>query len=105
MRRFTLLTIVVLFALLTAAAVYQVLLVRGKPRQYVGPGLSPPPGAVILRNLTGRDRDDVLAELEDAGLRDEVRQLVLARNERRVRAGKAPLDVDAEVERRIRELT
>ncbi len=40
-----------------------------------------------------------------AGLRDEVRQLVLARNERRVRAGKPALDVDAEVERRIRELT
>ena len=34
----------------------------------------------------------------------EVRQLVVARNERRVRQGKEPLDVDAEVERQLREL-
>ena len=37
-------------------------------------------------------------------LRDEVRQLVVARNERRARQGKEPLDVDAEVERQLREL-
>jgi hypothetical protein len=30
-----------------------------------------------------------------------VRELVLARNERRMRAGKDPLDVDVEVERQI----
>jgi hypothetical protein len=34
-----------------------------------------------------------------------VRALVIAGNTRRVRAGQAPLDVDAEVERRIRDLT
>jgi hypothetical protein len=33
-----------------------------------------------------------------------VRQLVIARNERRVRQGKEPLDVDAEIERQLREL-
>jgi hypothetical protein len=33
-----------------------------------------------------------------------VRQLVVARNERRARKGKEPLDVDAEVERQLREL-
>ena len=37
-------------------------------------------------------------------LRDELRALVEARNRRRVRAGLEPLDVDAEVERRLRDL-
>ena len=40
----------------------------------------------------------------DPALREEVRQLVIARNERRVRQGKEPLDVDAEVERQLRDL-
>jgi len=40
----------------------------------------------------------------DIGLREEVRQLVVARNERRMRKGEKPLDVDAEVERQLREL-
>ncbi len=48
------------------------------------------------------------AEVEvDPSLREEVRQLVEARNHRRVRAGKPPLDVEAEVERelaRVRDL-
>jgi hypothetical protein len=33
-----------------------------------------------------------------------VRQLVIARNERRLRQGKEPLDVEAEVARRLRDL-
>ena len=37
----------------------------------------------------------------DDALRDEVRQLVIARNERRARRGEAPLDVEAEVERQL----
>ena len=41
---------------------------------------------------------------EDPALREEVRQLVIARNERRQRQGKEPLDVDAEIERQLREL-
>jgi hypothetical protein len=40
----------------------------------------------------------------DDELRDEVRQLVISRNERRVRQGKEPLDVEAEVERQLRDL-
>ncbi len=40
----------------------------------------------------------------DRGLVDEVRQLVVARNERRVRQGKEPLEVDKEVQRQLREL-
>ena len=39
----------------------------------------------------------------DDALREEVRQLVLARNERRARQGKPPLDVEAEIERQLSE--
>jgi hypothetical protein len=41
---------------------------------------------------------------KDPGLTEEVRQLVVARNERRVRQGKEPLDVDSEVQRTLQEL-
>jgi hypothetical protein len=34
-------------------------------------------------------------------LRAEVRQLVIARNERRMRRGEEPLDVEAEIERQV----
>jgi len=40
----------------------------------------------------------------DAELRAEVRQLVVVRNERRLRQGLAPLDVEAETERQLRDL-
>jgi hypothetical protein len=40
----------------------------------------------------------------DAELRVEVRQLVIARNERRQARGEAPLDVEDEVERQLRGL-
>jgi hypothetical protein len=40
----------------------------------------------------------------EPALRDEVRQLVVARNERRVRQGLEPLDVEAEVTRTLEEL-
>src|SRR2546428_692481 len=41
---------------------------------------------------------------QDAALREEVRQLVIARNGRRLARGEAPLDVEAEVERQLEEL-
>ncbi len=41
---------------------------------------------------------------QDAALRIEVRQLVIARNERRGARGEAPLDVDEEVERQMEQL-
>ncbi len=65
------------------------------------------------REARGQPALDVDAELAaltgapvdvDAGLREEVRQLVVARNERRARQGKEPLDVEAEVERQLRDL-
>lgn len=41
----------------------------------------------------------------DGGMRDEIRQLVIANNERRERRGEEPLDVESEVDRRLREWT
>jgi len=40
----------------------------------------------------------------DPALREEVRQLVIARNERRAGRGQPPLDVEAEVDRQLRDL-
>lgn len=40
----------------------------------------------------------------DDDLRDEVRQVVIAGNERRTRMGETPLDVEAETERRLARL-
>jgi hypothetical protein len=48
------------------------------------------------------ERDAPAAEREEA-LRAEVRQLVLAANERRARQGEPPLDVEAETRRRLRD--
>jgi hypothetical protein len=45
------------------------------------------------------------ADGRDPGLVEEVRQLVVARNERRARAGQPPLDVEAEVARTLEELS
>jgi hypothetical protein len=42
---------------------------------------------------------------QDAALRLEVRQLVIARNERRAARGEPPLDVEAEVERQLSDLS
>lgn len=40
---------------------------------------------------------------ETAAIRDEIRQVVIANNERRERRGEPPLDVEAEVDRRLAE--
>jgi hypothetical protein len=71
----------------------------------------PKPGSSARREARGEPALDIDAELAalsrpqgvDAGLRDEVRQLVIARNERRIRRGEEPLDVEAEVERQLRD--
>jgi hypothetical protein len=57
--------------------------------------------AELSRLLADRPAGSAAA---DAGLAEEVRGLVVARNERRMRQGKEPLDVDQEVERQLREL-
>ena len=62
---------------------------------------------VDAAEVSGEDGEEGAAGLEGgaSGIRAEIRQLVIANNERRVRRGEAPLDVDTEVERRFREWT
>ena len=55
----------------------------------------------IYRGLGG---PGVTLEEPNADLREEVRQLVVAGNERRLRRGEEPLDIEGEVDRRLREL-
>ena len=68
------------------------------------PPATPAPPPAARREV---DVEDELARLTapavDPGLRDEVRDLVIARNARREARGEPPLDVDAEVERQLRE--
>ena len=71
--------------------------------------------AVVALAHTGRAYDDIGAggldaprssppwPAGDAGLEAEIRALVEAGNRRRLARGEAPLDVDAEVTRRLRE--
>src|ERR687895_270313 len=72
MRRFTLITIIGLFAVLTAATVYQVLLVKDKPRTLPGPGLTPGEDDLILTDLVGMSRADAVASLVEDDLRYRV---------------------------------
>ncbi|MBK5232692.1 MAG: hypothetical protein JJE13_06890 [Thermoleophilia bacterium] len=62
---------------------------------------------VDAAEVSGEDGEDAPAGPEGgtSGIRAEIRQLVIANNERRVRRGEEPLDVDSEVERRFREWT
>lgn len=48
--------------------------------------------------------ESIGAGKHDPGLVEEVRQLVIARNERRARRGEEPLDVESEVQRTLAEL-
>jgi hypothetical protein len=48
--------------------------------------------------------EDGASGKHDAALTEEVRQLVMARNERRVRSGEEPMDVESEVQRTLGEL-
>jgi hypothetical protein len=60
----------------------------------------------IDRLLGGEGVDpapETQSDPEMAAIRDEIRQIVIANNERRVRRGEDPLDVEAEVDRRLAE--
>ena len=61
--------------------------------------------AELSKLLDQRPGADLSADPSaDPQLVEEVRQLVVSRNERRIRQGREPLDVDREVERQLREL-
>jgi hypothetical protein len=76
------------------------------------PAESPPPAAPAAPEAghndaeTARDETELRREPElpkESGIRAEVRQLVVANNERRARRGEEPLDVESEVDRRMEE--
>lgn len=63
--------------------------------------------AYVRRRRTGTEVDDeptAPVPAADDGLREEVRQMVVASNERRARMGEEPLDVEPEVDRRLARL-
>ena len=61
--------------------------------------------AASLRSTSTQELARLTAPLIDPELRGEIRDLVIARNKRRERLGKPPLDVEAEIEREIAGLT
>jgi hypothetical protein len=85
-------------------------LVQARHDRQAGRGEKPVDVEAEVERLVALDPvDDPLAgpgekHRQDAALRLEVRQLVIARNERRAARGEPPLDVDLEVERQIADL-
>ena len=73
-------------------------------RSPAAPSGGGPPPAGGGRQQGGGPQPPPPPPRQGAQLREEVRQLVVARNERRARQGKEPLEVDAEVERQLQEL-
>jgi hypothetical protein len=101
------LPIVIVAVVGVAAVIGLVLLARGKGvyDDIRAGDLAPRPEPAHLRDEDLRQLEAVLGrQAPDDDLRAEVRALVEARNARRAARGEPPLDVDAEVERRLSEL-
>jgi hypothetical protein len=101
------LPIVIVAVVAVAAVVGVVLLARGKGiyDDIRAGDLAPRPEPAHLREEDLRQLEAVLGrQAPDDDLRSEVRALVEARNARRAARGEPPLDVEAEVERRLAEL-
>jgi len=85
-------------------------LVQARHDRQAGRGENPVDVESEVERLVALDPvDDPLSgpgekDRQDAALRLEVRQLVMARNERRAARGEPPLDVDLEVERQMADL-
>jgi hypothetical protein len=58
----------------------------------------------IGRGPMAIDEDLPAGATREQVVREEVRQMLVARNERRTRRGEQPLDVEAETERRLADL-
>ncbi|MEX0620757.1 MAG: hypothetical protein WD181_04180 [Solirubrobacterales bacterium] len=72
-------------------------------RLMAGEGLAEtPPTAPSAAGEAGEVADSD-PQAHESGMRAEVRQLVIANNERRARRGEEPLDVESEVDRRLKE--
>ena len=89
---------VVVFVVVGAMAIVAVITLAGARRSYDDIGA----GDLSLRDGKDRPAEDPLPA--PAMREAEIRQLVEARNARRVRRGEPPLDVEAEVARRLDEL-
>jgi hypothetical protein len=81
-------------------------LVQARHERRLGRGQSGIDVEAEVTRLLALDPESTPGEDErhDVALRDEVRQLVIARNERRLARGDEPLDVEAEVDRELGEL-
>ena len=100
---------IVLFAVVAVAVLIAVLTLATSDRSWdqIGRG-----GLSLREDESGEDAARTAARereddrpAADPALEAEIRSLVIARNERRARQGREPLDVDAEVARRLRDLT
>ena len=84
---------IVIFAVVLVAVVVAVITLFGRSRAYEQIGR----GGLSLRDETYRPEPTGAVGLRERD--DEIRQMLAARNERRVRRGEAPLDVEAELAR------
>jgi hypothetical protein len=101
------LPIVIVAVVAVAAVIGVVLAARGKGiyDDIRAGDLTPRPEPAHLREEDLRQLEAVLGRrAPDDDLRAEVRALVEARNARRAARGEPPLDVEAEVERRLSDL-
>jgi hypothetical protein len=87
-----------------AAEVRQMLEAKSARRQRRGEAPLDVEGEAARLLAAGRPAPPDPREAIDAELREEVRLLVLARNQRRLRRGQPPLDVEAETERQLGDL-
>ena len=83
-------------------------MLQARNRRRIRRGEAPVDVEEELRNLTagpsrGAAPGHAAEDDTDPQLLEEIRQLVLARNQRRARAGKPPLDVEAEIARELRD--
>jgi hypothetical protein len=84
----------VLFIVVVLAAIVAIISLRGERYSHIGRG------GLFEEDHSGSR----VTETADPALEAEVRDLVQARNARRVRRGEPPLDVEAEVQRQLRDL-
>jgi hypothetical protein len=91
---------VVIVVVVALAAVIAVIAIAGSGRVYDQIGR----GGLSLRDGSDRPAPDPAPGGAASERDEEIRQMLEARNARRVRQGKEPLDVEVEVARRLREL-
>jgi hypothetical protein len=84
---------IVIFAVVVVAAVVAIITIFGRSKAYEQIGR----GGLSLRDETYKPEPKGAGAVRERD--DEIRQMLAARNERRVRRGEAPLDVEAELAR------